>query len=177
MYGIIMIRKAIDFATIKHAGQKRKGSGLDYITHPIKVGFILQSLNMPYAVIIAGILHDTIEDTDATYDEIVQEFGIEVADLVMELTTDKDKCKLMGKNNYLIEKMSFELSKNALCAKLGDRLDNVSDQPAEKYIYNTIQMIKEIKEKRPVISIEARELMDKISIVLDQQIKLLEEGK
>ena len=178
MYGIIMIRKAIDFATIKHTGQKRKGSGLDYITHPIKVGFILQSLNMPYAVIIAGILHDTIEDTDATYDEIVREFGIEVADLVMELTkTDKDKCQLMGKNNYLIEKMSLKLSKNALCAKLGDRLDNVSDQPAEKYIYDTIRMIKEIKEKRPIISIEARELMDKISTVLEKQIKKIEEGK
>lgn len=212
MKGINYIRKAIDFATIKHIGQKRKCSGLDYVTHPIKVGFILQSLNMPYAVIISGILHDTLEDTDTTYDELIKEFGIEVADLVVELTSSKQmidqiqdaldndfskvdlldnfsiqlvdliiemkknnkNLKGIGKNIYLINKM-INMSENAFCAKLGDRLDNVSDGPAEKYLYSTLVMINEIKKRRKIISIEAQDLMDMIVTVCTKKIDKLKE--
>ena len=212
MKGLNYIRKAIDFATIKHFGQKRKGSGLDYVTHPIKVGFMLQSLNMPYAVIIAGILHDVLEDTDATYDELVIEFGIEVAALVLELTSDTKKIRAIqkaiensltfdelilefdielskliikltkdvkdirgiGKNIYLIDKM-INMTKNALCAKFGDRLDNVSDQPPVKYLDSTLIMLEEIKIGREILSIESQELMGMIDMVCSKEIRQAKE--
>lgn len=77
------IEKAINFAAKAHDGQMRKSTKIPYITHPFAVGMLLQQLNCSDEVIAAGILHDTIEDTDATYEQIVQEFGERVANLVL----------------------------------------------------------------------------------------------
>ena len=170
MYRINHVRKALDYAIIKHDGQFRKGTGQPYVSHPIKVAFMLQSMNLPYATVMAGLLHDTLEDTSATYEELVEEFGVEVADLVVELTTDPIECSRMGKNNYLIQKM-INMSKDAFCAKLGDRFDNISDNPTEKYLLDTRVMISELKEKRENISLEARDLMEMISYTIDKKLK------
>lgn len=100
--------------------------------------------------------------------------GVEVADLVVELTTDSKLCAQRGKKFYLIEKMIL-MSKDALCAKLGDRLDNVSDGPREKYLHDTLFMIAEIKKRRLIISIESFSLMDKIISVVNEKLKKIEE--
>ncbi len=74
--------KAIRFAARAHKDQVRKGSGVPYISHPFAVGMILIQHQFPETWVIAGILHDTIEDTEVTLDDIRREFGDEVADIV-----------------------------------------------------------------------------------------------
>ena len=172
---IDLIRDAIEFAMIKHKGQPRKGSGLDYIIHPVRVGFILSEMRSPLAVIIAGFLHDTLEDTETTYEELVSEFGKEIADLVVEMTTDEKIKKEMGKNPYLIQKMSFELSDNALLCKLGDRLDNISDQPRDQYILDTVTMMGQLIINRPNMTIECREMHQSINFVLAKKLAIINE--
>ena len=75
------LNKAYDFAVKAHENQKR-ASGDPYSVHPIEVANILTDLKLDSATITTGLLHDTIEDTHATYETIKGEFGIEVADLV-----------------------------------------------------------------------------------------------
>ena len=79
------LTKAYNFALNAHKVQKRD-SGDPYITHPIAVADILTELKLDSATIATGLLHDTIEDTHATYQTIENEFGKEVADLVDGVT-------------------------------------------------------------------------------------------
>ena len=76
------IEEAIEVAAEAHQGQYRKGTRTPYITHPYAVGFILMAAGCPDAVIIAGILHDTVEDTDLTLEAIRERFGDTIADIV-----------------------------------------------------------------------------------------------
>ena len=80
------IEEAHAFAEKAHAGQKRKYSGEDYFVHLAEVGFMLHAAGMPQSVVVAGILHDTLEDTAVTEDELAAKFGQQVADLVDEVT-------------------------------------------------------------------------------------------
>ena len=72
-----LILRAYRFAETAHQGQKR-ASGEPYVSHCIAVASILAEMNVPPAVVIAGLLHDTVEDTNVTLDDIKQEFGEEV---------------------------------------------------------------------------------------------------
>lgn len=85
-----LIQKGELFATEAHKGQTRKTSGEPYIGHPYLVAKILQDAGMPPEVIVAGLLHDTVEDTDVTIEDIQKEFGDEVAALVAYNTEEKD---------------------------------------------------------------------------------------
>lgn len=119
----------------KHRGQKRR-DGRPYIAHPITVARVVRKyfsneerLN---EMIIAAYLHDTIEDTDTTYEEIKEKFGSYVAYLVMGVTNDEEVKKSMGKTNYLCYKM-YHMNNDVLNLKLCDRLSNVMDlRNAEK---------------------------------------------
>lgn len=77
---------AINFATIKHTNQKRKYTGEPYVSHCISVAKILVDSGCEEPCIIAAILHDTIEDTQTTYEELENNFGTVIAQLVRELT-------------------------------------------------------------------------------------------
>ena len=79
------LNKAYDFALKAHRAQKRD-EGVPYIIHPVAVADILTDLKLDSATIATGLLHDTIEDTHATYKTIKEEFGKEVADLVDGVT-------------------------------------------------------------------------------------------
>ena len=79
------LSKAYDFAVKAHANQKRN-SGDPYLIHPVAVADILTELKLDSATIATGLLHDTIEDTKATYQTVKEEFGKEVADLVEGVT-------------------------------------------------------------------------------------------
>lgn len=76
------IEKAKEFATRVHEGQVRKGSGVPYIEHPEKVAKILTDMGASEDVICAGWLHDTVEDTDVTLEQVISEFGEYVGELV-----------------------------------------------------------------------------------------------
>src|SRR3954468_20632459 len=86
-----LVLHALAFATEKHRGQVRKDAdATPYIQHPIALASLLWEVGIQDAeVLAAAILHDTIEDTPTTHDELEKEFGREVADLVAEVTDDK----------------------------------------------------------------------------------------
>jgi len=79
---MFIIQQAINFAAKAHKNQYRKSSDIPYITHPFAVGMLLQAANCSDDVIAAGILHDTLEDTSTTYEELTEQFGIHIANLV-----------------------------------------------------------------------------------------------
>jgi len=81
---------AITLAAKAHLHQRRKSEDLPFITHPFAVGLILCKIDSPEEVIAAGILHDTVEDTEVTLDEIRRQFGRKVADIV-EGASEPDK--------------------------------------------------------------------------------------
>ena len=85
------IQKAIVFATLAHEGQCRKGTNIPYIVHPMEVMQILTANGCNETVILAGILHDTLEDTPTTPEDILHNFGQDVLDLVLCESEDKSK--------------------------------------------------------------------------------------
>lgn len=85
------LNKAIIFATEKHSGQVRKSTTIPYILHPLEVMQILYSMRADNNLLIAGVLHDTVEDTDTTLSEIREIFGDDVAELVASNSEDKSK--------------------------------------------------------------------------------------
>lgn len=122
------IRSAYELAKANHQGQKRN-SGEDYIIHPLHVAMILADMNMDSATIIAGLLHDTIEDTSVTYEDIEKKFGKEIAELVDGVTklkklNYKSKAEKQAEN---IRKMVLAMAKDirVIIVKLADRLHNM----------------------------------------------------
>ncbi len=83
------IEEAIEVAAQAHNGQYRKGTHTPYISHPYAVGLILMSEGCSEEVVIAGILHDTVEDTDLTLDCIKRSFGQSIAEIVDGCSEDK----------------------------------------------------------------------------------------
>lgn len=125
---LALIIKAIDFAADKHRGQSRKDAkNTPYINHPIA----LASLLVNYAgitdsnVIAAALLHDTIEDTDATVDDIEEIFGERIRDIVMEVTDDKSLPSPERKRLQI--EHAATLSYEAKLVKLADKISNLQD--------------------------------------------------
>lgn len=120
-----LLKKAFDFANEKHSGQKRK-SGEPFIIHPIAVGVNLLKIGMPLDTVAAGLLHDTIEDTDTTKEDLAKLFGDEIASIV-DGVTKVDQVKLGEKaESETVRKMIVAMSKDirVLIVKLCDRLHN-----------------------------------------------------
>ena len=122
------INKAFQYAYEGHNGQNRK-SGEPYITHPLHVAIYLSDLNFDKETIAAALLHDLIEDTDISYEDLKKEFGEEVADIV-DGVTKLDKIKYSSNEEAkadAIRKMVIAMSKDirVLILKLADRLHNI----------------------------------------------------
>lgn len=133
------IEEAYGFSARAHEGQMRK-SGEPYLIHPLEVAKILTQLKMDDASIVAAILHDTIEDTDVTKDEILKHFGKEVAEIV-DGVTKISKIKFSNQEERQAEnyrKMILAMSKDirVIMVKLADRLNNM----------RTLQYMPEIKQ-------------------------------
>jgi len=118
------LRRAYLFAAEKHANQKRKFSKEPYITHPEFVTCLLSRYTSDKDLLKASLLHDVVEDTDTTLDDISNLFNQRVADLVEELTIDPELKNLIGKKKYLATHLNT-ISEEALLIKLVDRLHNV----------------------------------------------------
>jgi len=122
-----MISQAKNFCIERHQKQKRKLMNEPYYKHPIRVAFIVKKFESEKKeMIVAAYLHDILEDTETKKEELIELFGKKVTNLVVELTSDKNKVK-ENKVKYLSEKMSNpkKMSDDALTIKLADRLDNV----------------------------------------------------
>ncbi|CRL03723.1 CLUMA_CG016501, isoform A [Clunio marinus] len=125
---IQLYTKAMDFAAVKHRDQRRKdASETPYINHPIGVANILTSEGkcFDFEVLIAALLHDTVEDTDTTFSEIETLFGEKIANIVKEVTDDKTLPK-MTRKELQIEKAKTASTKAKL-VKLADKLYNLRD--------------------------------------------------
>lgn len=108
------IERGEEFAKKAHEGQTRKTSGRPYILHPLSVAKILEEAGMPPEVIVAGLNHDTVEDTSVTIDEIRDQFGIAVASLVAFNTEDKTKTWEERKNHTVEQLKTGTLYEKAL---------------------------------------------------------------
>lgn len=125
---------AIYFATKAHTGQKRKSdSNVDMIFHPFTVGMILQRENANTNCVIAGILHDVVEDTKYTIEDIKKEFGTEISQIVEGVTEDKS---LPWKQRKI---EAIEKVKNAnLDVKLVESADKISNLETMYSLYQDI---------------------------------------
>ncbi len=128
MRGINLILKALNFAALKHKYQRRKGDEhLPYINHPIKVAFIISEVGKidDPIIIASAILHDVIEDTETTSDEIEKEFGNNIASIVEELT-DNQNFEKQKRKKIQIKNAPF-LSKEATIIRIADKIENIED--------------------------------------------------
>ncbi|MDY7078640.1 MAG: HD domain-containing protein [Chloroflexota bacterium] len=125
---VALLLQAFKYAAHKHRGQHRKdGEASPYINHPIDVVEILWRVGgvRDVSVLIAAVLHDTIEDTDATPEQVAATFGDEIAALVQEVTDDKTLPKAVRKQ-LQIENAPHK-SGAAKLIKLADKISNVRD--------------------------------------------------
>lgn len=143
---LLELELAVDFATHAHHGQKRK-SGEPYITHPLSVAAILIEWTMDIDTVLAGILHDTVEDTDMTLEEIETQFGGDVAFLVDGVTkVGQARAGMQNLEEYLpqttdnLSKLLIAVSQDVrvIIIKLADRLHNL----------RTLQYMKPQKRKK-----------------------------
>ena len=140
------LSKAYDFAVKAHEKQKRE-EGSPYIIHPIAVANILTELKLDSAKIATGLLHDTIEDTHASYKTIKEEFGKEVADLVDGVTkiSEFENQAISNSKAENFRKLILATSKDirVLLVKLADRLHNMR---TIKFVFDKDKQIRKAKE-------------------------------
>ena len=136
-----LIRRAYDYAYKKHFSQKRI-TGDDYITHPLNVAWILTGVNADSHAIAAALLHDTIEDSDSTYEEIKDLFGEDIAKIVDGVTKinrlkfQSDSEQMAANQRKILVGLSEDV--RVLIVKLADRLHNM----------RTLYVLSEAKQKR-----------------------------
>jgi len=110
--------KALDYASKKHRGQMDDRGRPYFFAHVIQVYNVLLDVTDDEATICAGLLHDVIEDTDTTYEELVHEFNKEIADLVMEVTHEGTDYR-----DFYFPRLE---SRKAILVQFADRLSNMS---------------------------------------------------
>jgi len=128
MNDLSKLLEAASFAAKKHSNQKRKGNdAAPYINHPLEVANLLANVGKvkDYNVLIAAVLHDTIEDTGTKRKEITDLFGEQVCKYVLEVTDDKSLPK--DRRKRLQEEHASYLSHGAKLIKLGDKISNITD--------------------------------------------------
>jgi len=169
--------KALEFAAHKHRFQKRKGAnGIPYINHPIEVASLLLSVlaDPSPEIILAALLHDTLEDTDTKPAEILSEWGQKVCSIVEEVT---DNMKLTSeKRKQLQIEHADQLSKEARAIKIADKICNIRDILNTRirwmkwqkigYIKWSIEVIQQISSSFPALETEFRKVLQEAEDIL-----------
>lgn len=125
-HDLVLLARAADYAARQHVVQRRKGEAAEpYVNHLTEVATLLAEATdgADVVLLMGGLLHDTLEDTDATYEDLAQRFGPEVAALVAEVTDDKSLRKDERKR-LQIEKTASK-SRRAKLLKLADKISNL----------------------------------------------------
>lgn len=159
------ILTAARFAAEKHASQRRKGAAAEpYINHLLEVAELVSSVQpVNTNLIIAALLHDTVEDAGVSKEEVIQMFGGDVADLVMEVTDDKSLTKAERKHLQIVH--APQLSVRAQVIKLADKISNLrgiiisqpadwSDQRKREYFGWAKKVVDGLSEPNPVLKTE-----------------------
>lgn len=135
----MLIQQAAEFAQQAHHGQIRRG-GAPYYTHVHRVAERVESLTADAHLTAAAYLHDTMEDCGVTAADIEARFGLQIASLVQELTNDDALKEQLGKEEYMVRKLSA-MSAPALLIKLCDTLDNMTETDCveQALVYARIQ--------------------------------------
>lgn len=161
--------KAIAFAADKHRNQRRKDADASpYINHPIALANVLSNEAgvADEKVLIAAVLHDTIEDTDTTADELIKAFGDEIASIVLEVTDDmllpKDERKRLQ-----IEHAST-ISESAKLVKLADKICNLRDVADNSPTHWTLERRQEYFEWAKAVVDELRGVHPRLEALFDE---------
>lgn len=128
MNNLKLLTKAISFSAKKHRNQKRKGAdGEPYINHPLEVLNLLVNVGNveDTNILAAAVLHDTVEDTDTSGEDITNLFGAEICGMVLEVTDDKSLPKAERKLKQI--EHAPHLSSGAKTVKLADKISNIRD--------------------------------------------------
>jgi len=128
MNNLAKLLQAASFAARKHRYQKRKGDDAEpYVNHPLEVANLLASVGKveDFDVLIAAVLHDTVEDTETTAEELTEIFGARVCGFVLEVTDDKSLPKAERKQKQV--EHAPHLSDGAKQVKLADKISNITD--------------------------------------------------
>ena len=154
-----IIQKAYNYAVTKHGNQLRK-SGEPYIIHPTNVAYTIAELGLDEKTICAALLHDVVEDTEATLEDIKNEFGTEVADMVDGVTKLKQIQHATIEENQVenYRKMFLAMGKDirVIMIKLADRLHNMK----------TLEFL---KRDRQIAIAQEKYLKGNISIYLQER--------
>ena len=156
-----LIFKALDFAADKHKNQKRKGAdSTPYINHPIKVAKLLVDDGgvTDLDIILAALLHDTIEDTETIEEELQEKFGPKITNYVVEMTDDKSLEKSIRKDLQI--KNAPHKSVGAKLIKICDKICNITDvlenpphwwdnERRKRYLDWAEQVVKALGEANP----------------------------
>lgn len=126
-----MIKEAAAFAEKAHKGAVRKGTKIPYITHPLDSAVIVSMMTDDEEVITAALLHDTLEDTGVTYEDLKDQFGTRVAELVAECSEDKSK-GWKERKTATLEKLKAA-DRDVKILALSDKLSNLRNT-ARDYI-------------------------------------------
>ncbi len=147
-----LVIKAAVYAAEKHKYQRRKGfNQVPYINHPLKVSMMLSECDEEDEnILIAAILHDVIEDTDASYEEISREFNKEIADYVVEVTDDKELPYAIRKE--LQVKIAPTLTVGAKKIKIADKICNIRDIVNYPLDWSTERKLSYIEWAQQVVS-------------------------
>ena len=123
---LVLLTRAVDYAARQHIAQRRKGETAEpYVNHLTEVASLLAEAigGDDVLLLLGGLLHDTLEDTDATYEDLAQRFGPEVAALVAEVTDDKS-LRREERKRLQVEKTPGK-SRRAKLLKLADKTSNL----------------------------------------------------
>lgn len=155
------------FAKDKHdaTGAIRSYSGNPYFEHPESVAKLAVAYGGNDKEIAAAFLHDTMEDTDTSYEDIVKNFGEDIANIVSEITNDRDKISHIGKEAYISREL-LVLSDEALFVKLCDMLHNSEDYPKLSQKERMLRNIQFLVKHR-YLSPKHQELVNTIEAVLE----------
>ena len=182
-YQLDAILDAAIFAAKKHQGHVRKDERASpYVTHPLAVAKKICKIGEVYdpTILIAAILHDTIEDTNTTETEIGERFGGEILSIVLEVTDDKSQNKMARKQQQVIH--SADLSSGAKIIKLADKLTNCLDilhTPPEdwsldrrrEYIQWAADVVAQIRGTNPPLEAAFDEMLSQAEKTLDYRLE------
>ena len=173
------IEYAIYYATKAHKGQERKIEHVDMIFHPFTVGMILQRAGCDEDIVVAGILHDVVEDTPATFDDIERDFGKKVRDYVYDSSEPDKSLEWEQRKEHTIEQIkNAPLGSKLIVAcdkisNLEDALDNIKKfgedvvlarNPKEQkwYYMSVYESCIENENKNHPIFVRYKDLLNKI---------------